>query len=533
MDNLERVHNLEAIYPVLRGARVSRILAKYLLYAAEAFGYDIAVFGLALRLLSDYSAYGTVTNMQLYTLACLSIAAQMNDESSDVDSLIYLSNEKYTAEQLSLAVVEVITLLGGKLRPPTAIDVLSGEAKELCALAYAADPNLLRVPVGQMAELCLHLQTRREITPQGVYVLRSIEHLLARYPEVQDGFSVIARVAPAADGTGRLEIPVGTIPPLVTERSRNDTVPIGYWIAKGAYGQVSAALKGDVVSAIKVQLVTESALAELSVLATCRHPNIIGLRSFSLGAELELEIELGVPLSVIVSPEGSTDTYWEEVYIRCDQRAVEVLPHSIRRKYGRHLVSGLKYLNSIGIIHLDIKPDNIIVVNGVAKYADFGIAAQCNLEVKKRSVLVVTLWFRPPELLWGQGHDYKEYSYEVDCWSLGCVLAYIETGVIPFTSRYPVSKSDRRRVESEVGVQLAMSCGGHNAADGCILDIMKRIEELVGIPAIDNYSTYERSASIIPNDLKCLSSSGDIHPVILGLLDPNPRTRLGIWDVSF
>lgn len=63
--------------------------------------------------------------------------------------------------------------------------------------------------------------------------------------------------------------------------------------------------------------------------------------------------------------------------------------------------------------------------DGILKIADFGLAT--SFDPKKRKTMttnVVTLWYRPPELLLGGTH----YGVGVDLWSVGCILAELFTG---------------------------------------------------------------------------------------------------------
>ena len=96
-----------------------------------------------------------------------------------------------------------------------------------------------------------------------------------------------------------------------------------------------------------------------------------------------------------------------------------------KKDLGKQMFEGLDYLHRRGVLHRDIKAANILVSNtGQLKYADFGLA---RFYTKSRTLdytnRVITIWYRPPELLLGE----TQYGPEVDIWSAACVFVEMFT----------------------------------------------------------------------------------------------------------
>lgn len=104
--------------------------------------------------------------------------------------------------------------------------------------------------------------------------------------------------------------------------------------------------------------------------------------------------------------------------------------------YLLQLLEGLRYLHENHILHRDMKAANLLINNrGVLQIADFGLARHYEGEVplpgrgggdgqREYTSLVVTRWYRPPELLL----QLKRYTTAIDVWGVGCVFGEMLVG---------------------------------------------------------------------------------------------------------
>ncbi|XP_055824418.1 probable serine/threonine-protein kinase At1g54610 [Solanum dulcamara] len=94
--------------------------------------------------------------------------------------------------------------------------------------------------------------------------------------------------------------------------------------------------------------------------------------------------------------------------------------------YMNQLLKGLDHCHSCGILHRDITTSNLLVnKEGILKVADFGLSTLFDPEQSiPLTSQIVTLWYRPPELLLGS----NSYGVGVDLWGVGCVLGELFTG---------------------------------------------------------------------------------------------------------
>jgi cell division cycle 2-like protein len=185
-------------------------------------------------------------------------------------------------------------------------------------------------------------------------------------------------------------------------------------IEEGSYGWVSRARSlttSSIVALKKVKMdyahdgFPITALREISILQRARHANIVALHEV-LGADDPAECVL-----VMEFVEHDLKNLQEDMPERFMVSEVKTLL--------RQLVSAVGYLHDNAVLHRDLKTSNILLSNrGVLKLADFGMARYIPPANAPLTQLVVTLWYRAPELLLGA----TTYGAEIDMWSVGCVF---------------------------------------------------------------------------------------------------------------
>jgi cell division cycle 2-like protein len=185
-------------------------------------------------------------------------------------------------------------------------------------------------------------------------------------------------------------------------------------IDEGTYGVVYRArdMQTDEVVALKQLKVSAAksedgfpipSLREVTLLTTLDHPNVIRLHEVVVGKSY---------LHIFMVME-----YAEHELRALLQRHEFTVAE--RKCLLRQLLRGMEHLHARWVLHRDLKTSNILLTNrGVLKVCDFGLARHYGEPCRPYSKNVITLWYRPPELIIGQ----KRYTESVDMWSVGCVF---------------------------------------------------------------------------------------------------------------
>lgn len=189
-------------------------------------------------------------------------------------------------------------------------------------------------------------------------------------------------------------------------------------IGEGTYGTVYKAIDRRTNTAVaikKIRIVYEddgvpaTALREIALLRELNHPNVVRLLDvYNSRNNLFLVFEcLDMDLRVYLKRHGAL-------------RDRELQSAAFQ------LFQGCWFCHEHAVVHRDLKPQNVLIDTRTQRLviADFGLARIFSMPLKVYTHEVVTLWYRPPEILLGQ----KKYGPSTDIWSLGCIHAEMATG---------------------------------------------------------------------------------------------------------
>lgn len=190
--------------------------------------------------------------------------------------------------------------------------------------------------------------------------------------------------------------------------------------------------------------ISKDVLRECASLRELSHPNIIRLLGLFMGkSSIWLILE------------------------RMDQSLGDYIPYKVMNRRHRidimrQIALGLAFCHSRGVMHRDIKPQNILVSKKApftVKLADFGHGRKFNVPLRAYSQTVCTMWYNSPELLLGM----KMYNTSHDVWSYACVMFFVYEGYHLFTGDSEISM--QWQIFAVLGTptretfQMAFECG--------------------------------------------------------------------------
>ncbi|KAF8078715.1 MAP kinase [Lyophyllum atratum] len=206
----------------------------------------------------------------------------------------------------------------------------------------------------------------------------------------------------------------------------------GELIGRGTYGRVYLALNattGEMIAVKQVEMprtasdkndsrqvtVVQALKMESETLKDLDHPNIVqylGFEETPDNLSIFLEYVPGGSIGSCLLKHGKFD---EEV----------------TKSFTAQILAGLEYLHSKGILHRDLKADNILVeMSGVCKISDFGISKRTDDGSGGAfTAMQGTVFWMAPEVINTQK---KGYNFKIDIWSVGCVVLEMWAGMRPW-----------------------------------------------------------------------------------------------------
>lgn len=189
-------------------------------------------------------------------------------------------------------------------------------------------------------------------------------------------------------------------------------------IEEGTYGVVYRARDKrteEIVALKRLKMEKEkegfpiTSLREINTLLKGQHPNIVTVREIVVGSNMD---KIFIVMDYV---EHDLKSLMETMR----HKKQMFMPGEVKCLL-KQLLSAVAHLHDNWILHRDLKTSNLLLSHkGILKVGDFGLAREYGSPLKAYTPVVVTLWYRAPELLLCT----KEYSTPIDMWSVGCIFA--------------------------------------------------------------------------------------------------------------
>jgi len=198
-----------------------------------------------------------------------------------------------------------------------------------------------------------------------------------------------------------------TLPPEITEKYKESE-----FLGKGGFARVFKAKRRDgVFVAVKVPIdldesTGKSFIAEMQNWTKFNHPNIVKIYDYNIMPFPYFEEELcDSALDKLNKPMDCAKAAWI-IFNVCE---------------------GLEYAHSRNVIHRDLKPQNILLKNGIPKISDWGLSRIIS-DKSSATTMSFTPFYAAPEQVTSKAKDQR-----TDIWQLGIILYELVTGALPFT----------------------------------------------------------------------------------------------------
>ncbi|KAI8878498.1 kinase-like protein [Backusella circina FSU 941] len=206
--------------------------------------------------------------------------------------------------------------------------------------------------------------------------------------------------------------------------------------------------------------ISQSACREIALCRELRQENVVGLE------EVLLEDK-----AIFMVFEYAEHDFLQIIHYHLHTERKSI-PEVVVKSVLWQLINGVSYLHSNWVIHRDLKPANVLLTSeGVVKIGDLGLARLFDKPLQplfNGDKVVVTIWYRAPELLLGSKH----YTKAIDMWAVGCIFGEL-------LALKPIFKGEEAKMDGKKNVPFQRSQ-------------LTKIFDIMGTPTKERWPTIDQ-----------------------------------------